>query len=44
MQITTNEHKTEIHITQIDNKQLYAVLLAEINASYEFCMNVGGEK
>ena len=44
MNITANESKTEIHLTGIDSKQLYAALLEEINATYDVILNVGGEK
>jgi hypothetical protein len=37
MKLTTNPSKTEIHITEIDNKHLYATLLEEINATEAFC-------
>jgi hypothetical protein len=37
MKVTTNDAKTEIRITEIDNKNLYACLLEEINATHDFC-------
>jgi hypothetical protein len=37
MKLTTNPSKTEIHITEIGNKTLYAALLEEINMTYDSC-------
>jgi hypothetical protein len=37
MKLTTNPSKTEIHITEIGNKILYAALLEEINMTCDSC-------
>ena len=45
MNIMGNEHKNEIHLTEIESKQLYVLLWEEITSSYGFWKNVGdGDK
>jgi len=41
MNINCDPDKTEIHLTNIESKQLYVLLLEEINASYDFWRNIG---
>jgi len=43
MKLTTNPSKTEIHITEIGNKTLYAALLEEINATEQFCKRISND-
>lgn len=44
MKIITNEEKNEILLIKIESKQLYAILLEEINSTYDFWRNTNGTK